>query len=199
MFLYVYHTYRTKRFSRFSRDNEIPFRWYWRSSACSFVKKQLHVVNDEGLTLDKRLTWSEHIIEKRIQLNSRRKSLYMILGKNSKICLKNQLLLYKSLLKPIWSYAIQLWGAAKTTNINKIQTFQSVTLRMITNEPFYISNHTLHSDLNSQSIQEVTKSTYKYFHFRPTNRLNPIIFIIRNKSMLRSRNKWSAGSGHGRM
>jgi len=32
-------------------------------------------------------------------------------------------------------------------NINKIQTFQIISLREITNTPHYISNDTLHSDL----------------------------------------------------
>lgn len=40
------------------------------------------------------------------------------------------------LLKPIWVYGvygIQLWGsAAKPTKVNKIQTYQSKTLRQIT-------------------------------------------------------------------
>ena len=43
-----------------------------------------------GLILDKRLTWAEHLKKKRIQLNIRRKSLHMLLGKNSTINLKNK-------------------------------------------------------------------------------------------------------------
>jgi len=44
----------------------------------------------------------------------------MLLGKNPKISLKSKLLLYKTLLKPMWFYGIQLWGAAKKTNTKKI-------------------------------------------------------------------------------
>jgi hypothetical protein len=107
-----------------------------------------------GLTLDNRLTWAEHVKQKRQLLNTRRKALYSLIGKSSKLSLKNKLLLYKSLLKPIWSYGIQLWGAAKNSNIYKIQSFQFTTLRIITKAPFYVINHTLHTDLNVPTITE---------------------------------------------
>jgi len=96
-----------------------------------------------GLILDKRLTWAEHIKLKRLQLNLRQKSLYPLLGKHSKLNLKNKLLLYKTLLKPIWAYGIQLWGAAKKSNIYKMQTFQSISLRVITNAS-YSTYRTIH-------------------------------------------------------
>lgn len=44
-------------------------------------------------------------------------------AKSSKLSLKNKLLLYKSLLKPIWSYGIQLWGAAKNLIFIKYNLF----------------------------------------------------------------------------
>lgn len=131
-----------------------------------------------GLILDKRLTWAEHIKQKRILLNSRRKCLYPLLGKHSKLNLKNKLLLYKTLLKPIWAYGIQLWGSTKKSNINKIQTFQSISLRIITNAPFYVSNHTLHSDLGLQTVAEVASSYYKRFRSSLTNHPNPLILAL---------------------
>lgn len=63
----------------------------------------------------------------------------------------------------MWAYGIQLWSSAKKSNINKIQRFQCITLQMITKAFFYISNHTLHTDLNIQTVLEVAKSSYKLF------------------------------------
>lgn len=59
----------------------------------------------------------------------------------------------------MWSYGTQLWDSAKKKNINKIQRFQSITLRIITDAPFYATNLTLHSALNIQTVTEVVKSS----------------------------------------
>lgn len=47
---------------------------------------------------------------------------------------QTELLIYNNaLLKPIWTYGLQLWGAAQEnkTNRNKIQPYQSIVLRKI--------------------------------------------------------------------
>ncbi|VVC35140.1 Zinc finger, CCHC-type,Reverse transcriptase domain [Cinara cedri] len=85
-----------------------------------------------GLILDKRLTWQNHIRKKRLILNARSRSLKVLLSKNKFSSLKTKLQIYKSILKPIWTYGNQLWGSAKKSNLNKIQAFQNITLRKIT-------------------------------------------------------------------
>jgi len=47
--------------------------------------------------------------------------------------------MYKSLFKPVWLYEIQLWGNAKKSNLKKIQTFQNIALRKLTNASPYVS------------------------------------------------------------
>jgi hypothetical protein len=42
---------------------------------------------------------------------------------------------------------IQLWGCAKPSNTKRIQRLQSNVLRAITKAPWYVSNYTLHNDL----------------------------------------------------
>ncbi|KAF0764671.1 Uncharacterized protein FWK35_00013762 [Aphis craccivora] len=87
-----------------------------------------------------------------------------------------KLLMYKSLLKPIWTYGLQLWGNAKKSNLNKIQAFQNVTSRKIVPKcPPCISNHTLHIDCNLKSIHDEAKRFYKKFHHRLFTHSNPLI------------------------
>jgi hypothetical protein len=74
-----------------------------------------------GFTLDNRLTWNPHIRSKRLNLNSRSHMLKTMLVINKCTNLKNKLLIYKTFLKPIWTYGFQLWGAEKKLNLNKIQ------------------------------------------------------------------------------
>lgn len=82
-----------------------------------------------GLTFDQRLTWASHIKSKRLTLHNRLRMLKTLLHNNKHSSLNIKLLIYKSLLKPIWLYEIQLWGNAKKSNLNKIQTFQNITIR----------------------------------------------------------------------
>jgi len=128
-----------------------------------------------GLILDRRLTWAHHIKSKRLNLNARLRLLKTFINNNTHTNLNTKLLIYKSLIKPVWTYGIQLWGNAKKSNLNKIQTFQNLALRKLLNAPPYISNSTIHSDLKMKSVQEEAKAHYKRFHNRLSANSNPLI------------------------
>jgi len=59
-----------------------------------------------GLTLDRILTWGPHLKDKRKKLNSRLYLLRPLLRSNMNI--QNKILIYKCLLRPIWTYGIIL-------------------------------------------------------------------------------------------
>jgi hypothetical protein len=65
-----------------------------------------------GIRLDRRLTLRKHITTKRKQLDLKLRNLYRIIGRKSRLSLVNKLLVYKVILKPVWTYGIQLWGIA---------------------------------------------------------------------------------------
>jgi hypothetical protein len=85
-----------------------------------------------GLHLDQRLMWKAHIMAKKQQLNIKTKQMNWLIGRKSQLSLENKLIIYKVILKPIWTYGIELWGCPKPSNIKILQTYQSKTLRMIT-------------------------------------------------------------------
>jgi hypothetical protein len=64
----------------------------------------------------------------------------------SSLSIENKLLFYKVIIKPIWTYGIEMWGCCSKSNVNIIQRFQSKTLRMLAGAPWYVSNQTLHTD-----------------------------------------------------
>lgn len=116
-----------------------------------------------GIHLDRRLTWKCHIEAKLIQMKLKAIQINWLIGRNSTLSLDCKLLLYNSILKPIWSYGIQLWGAASASNVDKIQRRQNKTLRMITAAPWYIKNSNIHKDLEVPTVKaEISKyaSTY---------------------------------------
>jgi hypothetical protein len=96
-----------------------------------------------GLHLDRRYTWHKHIFAKRKHLGITLSKMYWLLGRKSKLSISNKLLAYKVILKPIWTYGIQLWGSASISNIEILECFQGKVLRMITNAPWYMPNMVL--------------------------------------------------------
>jgi hypothetical protein len=94
-----------------------------------------------------------------MQLNMKTKQMNWLIGRRSQLSLENKRVIYKDILKPIWTYGIELWGCAKPPNIKIIlQTYQSKPLRMMTNVPWYVSNQTLHDDLKIPFIKDVIHS-----------------------------------------
>jgi hypothetical protein len=83
-----------------------------------------------GLTLDRRLTWKSHIQNKRKQMGLLIKRMYWIIARTSKLSLTNKLLIYKTILKPTWTYGIPLWGTAAQSHIEILQRLQNKILRM---------------------------------------------------------------------
>jgi hypothetical protein len=82
-----------------------------------------------GIRLDSKLTWKDHVIKKRNQIELRTKELTWLIGRRSNLSLDNKVLLYKTIIKPIWVYGIELWGCGSTSNISIIQRRQSKILR----------------------------------------------------------------------
>lgn len=107
-----------------------------------------------GVHIDRRLTWKKHIFAKRKQLGLKYSKLYWLIGPRSKLSTENKLLVYKVILKPVWTYGVELWGTASSSNLEILQRFQSKTLRTITNAPWYVANDIIHRDLQIVSVKE---------------------------------------------
>jgi hypothetical protein len=93
-----------------------------------------------GLHLDRHLTWHTHIFAKCKQLGLSFTKMYWLLERKSKFSTNNKLLIHKAILKPIWTYGIQLWGTTSNSNIEILERFQSKVLGLIVDAPWYVSN-----------------------------------------------------------
>jgi hypothetical protein len=91
-----------------------------------------------GLHLDRRLTWHTHIFSKRKQRGLSLTKMYWLLGRKSKLSINNKLLIYKVMLKLIWTYGIQLCGTTSNSNTEILERFQSKVLRLIVDAPWYV-------------------------------------------------------------
>jgi uncharacterized protein YeeX (DUF496 family) len=58
-------------------------------------------------------------------------------------------------IRPVWSYGIQLWGCASDSNIQAIQCYQNKVQKCIVNAPWYVRNSDLHRDLGIQTVTDI--------------------------------------------
>ena len=137
-----------------------------------------NIVKYLGLHLDRRLTWKAHITAKRKQLDIKFKKMYWLFGHKSELSLDNKVLLYKTILKPIWTYGIELWGTASNSNIEILQRFQSKVLRSITKAPFYVTNKNLHQDLKIPFIKEEIRKFSSSYLGRLSNHTNVLAITL---------------------
>jgi len=120
------------------------------------------------MALEAKLRRKAHVKKKREELDLRYKKMYWLIGKNSSLSLHNKLLIYKQILKPVWTYGIQLWGCTKQSNKDIIQRFQNKVLRNIVSAPWYIRNNDFHRDLEvdvvSSEIQRFAQKHEERLH-----------------------------------
>jgi hypothetical protein len=76
--------------------------------------------------------------------------MYWLLGRSSQLSIPNKLLLYKSILKPIWTYGIQLWGTSFKSNVEILERFQLKAQRIIVDAPWYVPNNHIRKNLPQQ-------------------------------------------------
>ena len=116
-----------------------------------------------GLHLDTRLTWKQHtksIIDK-IRIKGRH--MYWLTNRNSKLSIENKLKIYKTIIKPIWTYVIPLWGTAAMSHIHKLELLQSKIPRTIVNASWYVRNENIRKDLKVPTVKgEIGRYAEKY-------------------------------------
>jgi hypothetical protein len=143
--------------------------------------------------LDSKLTWREHIIKKRKQLDCKTRKMLWLIGRKSPLTLENKLLIYKTVLRPIWTYGKELWGCASKTNIAILQRYQSKLLRIITNAPRYVANQTLHTDLRIQYVQALRDEYIKKHRSTLEHHPNPVVkvLLLHNHPTRRLKRRWT--------
>ena len=127
------------------------------------------------MTLDRRLTWKQHHLDKSKQLRDKLKKFYWLIDRRSNLSTQNKITLYKTVIKPVWTYGIQLWGTASNSNIEILQRFQSKTLRSLITAPWYVTNETVHRDLKIPIVKDEIYNSRSKYNARVNNHHNPLV------------------------
>ena len=103
--------------------------------------------------LDWRIIWRVHIEKKREPIDIVHRKLNWILRKKSRTDLETKTIIYKAIIKPIWTYGLQLWGSARQTNLQVINRCQTEIIRSILGAPKFISNATILKDMRVNNVK----------------------------------------------
>ena len=88
-----------------------------------------------GVTLDKRLTWWPHIDQVRKKTAQRMRMVGPLLNRKSYLSVRNGVLLYKQLTRPMMDYACAAWRSAARTHARRLQVLQSKRMCLATGVP----------------------------------------------------------------
>ena len=105
----------------------------WRIKVNNSVSSQIYaqtqwsVVKHLGQHLDQKVTWKAHTIATQLSLTFKKSS--WLIGKHSQLFVESEM--FKTILKYIWRYGIELWGCSKPSNTEILQVFQSKMLGLI--------------------------------------------------------------------
>jgi len=106
-----------------------------------------------------------------------------LINTRSQLSLDSKLTVYKAILRPIWTYGIELWGCSKPSNTKILQTFQSKMIRMISSAPWYVSNQNSHNDFEIPYVTEVIRINTNKYKNRSTVHSDQLIRTLFNPSV----------------
>ena len=87
--------------------------------------------------------------------------MHFLTSRKSKLSIENKLKIYKTIIKPIWTYGIPLWGTASMSHINKIEIIQAKILRTIVNAPGMSETRTYGGTWKSQRSRKQSAAMQK--------------------------------------
>jgi hypothetical protein len=130
-----------------------------------------------GVLLDNKLLFRDHINFCLTKAKAAAfSSLYCILKRNSLASLDSKLRVYKSCIRPIFTYACPVFANAAKCHINKLQLFQNKMLRMILNVRWddFKSTSNIHNELSIPLIQDFFKKSTDNFYLRTSCHTNDL-------------------------
>ena len=126
-----------------------------------------------GITIDKNLTWDQHIQN----ISSQIAKGIGILYKTKDVILNSALLtLYNTLILPFITYCNIIWGNCNISKLNQIYLLQKKAVRICTNSPYLAHTDPLFHKLNILKVHDINILQTSIFMFKYTKDLLPPIF-----------------------
>jgi hypothetical protein len=114
-----------------------------------------------GVYLDKSLTFKRHIEYVIQKANNVFHILYPMINRRSKLNVRNKLLLYKVVLRPVITYAAPILHGIADIHLKKLQVFQNKIIKIALNLPMQTSTNFVHQAANIDTIKRSWRKSKK--------------------------------------
>lgn len=107
-----------------------------------------------GFTFDKRVTFRPHVEEKVAKVNNVVKLLYPLIARRSSLHQQLKLHLFKTIIRPSFSYGCPLLNGIAACHIKKLQVLQNGILKTILNLPHRTPTTEVHELANIEMVKD---------------------------------------------
>lgn len=131
-----------------------------------------------GVHLDNKLLYKHHIdtvLSKSKSLTY--SSLYSLLKRKSNVSIDSKIRIYKSIIRPIFTYACPIYVNCAKSHLKKLQVFQNKILRQIFDVRWddFKSNESLHQQAHIPTVNEFILKLSRQFYSRSHNLDNNLV------------------------
>jgi len=98
-----------------------------------------------------------------------------LLSKKSDLSVRNGVLLYKQLIRPMMYYACPAWRCAARTHVWRLHVLQSKCLGLATGAPWCVSNRQIHEDLGVELFADHIRALSVSFDSKLSDVGNPLL------------------------
>jgi Reverse transcriptase (RNA-dependent DNA polymerase)/Endonuclease-reverse transcriptase len=117
-----------------------------------------------GVTLDHKLCFKAHIDAAIQKARGVSHKLFNLLKKNNSLPIMQKVAIYRSLIRPVMSYACPIFTNCPKKHFDKLQVQQNKILRMATNAPKFTRNDDIHAKANIPTFRDfVDKLTFNFY------------------------------------
>ncbi|CAH1384237.1 unnamed protein product [Tenebrio molitor] len=143
-----------------------------------------------GVHLDSRLTFHTHVNKTLEKARKTFNALFPLMNKKSKLSNQNKIKIYKTIIRPVVTYAAPVWCNISKTTLIPLQRFQNKCLRFATGSGRYTKTVTLHDTANVEMLRaHINRLSTGFYRNRIGH--NPLTNDITNthKTLKRTKHK----------
>lgn len=131
-----------------------------------------------GVHIDSKLTFKAHTNNSISKVEKYIKILYPLINRRSRLTIKTKVLLYKSIFRPVLTYAAPVWSSCALVHRKRLQITQNKILKMMLNVPMYTSTSIVQDETETGPIIDYIQELTNNFFARTASVENPEVLNI---------------------